>query len=103
MINRNHAYTEPTSQTLDKASRDPLEDYPEIGHVEEYFLPFIYFFIIQNIEWTMFYEHWPSMIRCLPVKPMSHIRPSFLNNHENDFCFKHKCTIDFVRIIFMIY
>ena len=42
MINRNHTYNEPTSQTLDKALRDAPIDYPKIGHVEEYFLPFIY-------------------------------------------------------------
>ena len=33
MIDRNHAYSEPMSQTLDKALRDALVDYQEIGHV----------------------------------------------------------------------
>ena len=53
MINWNHAYSEPTSETLDIASRDAPIDYPKIGHVEEYFLPFIYF--IHNSDLGMDY------------------------------------------------
>ena len=42
MINWNHVYSEPTSQTLDRASRDAPVDYLEIGYMDKYFLPFIY-------------------------------------------------------------
>ena len=51
MINRNHAYSGLTSQTLDRASRDALVDYSEIGHMEEYFLPFIY--SVHNLDLRM--------------------------------------------------
>ena len=47
----------------------------------------------------MFYKHWLSMISCLPINPTSQTQPSFPNNHENNFCFKNRWAIIFVKII----